>query len=205
MAEERVQRRLAAILAADVVGYSRLMGEDEAGTRARFNAHLQDLIEPAIATRQGRIVKTTGDALLVEFASVVDAVQCAVEIQKGMAERTADEPNDRRIEFRIGVNLGDVIMEGDDIHGDGVNVAARLEGLAEPGSICISRAARDQVRDKLPYGLEDWGEVEVKNIARPIRVFRVLPDAQDAGKTIGRSTGACHGLRLSGPNPAIRR
>ncbi len=124
MAEERVQRRLAAILAADVVGYSRLMGEDETGTRARFNAHLNELIEPTIEIRRGRIVKTTGDALLVEFPSVVDAVQCAVEIQKGMAERNADEPDDRRIVFRIGVNLGDVIIEGNDNHGDGVNVAS---------------------------------------------------------------------------------
>ncbi len=129
MAEQRVQRRLAAILAADVVGYSRLMGEDEAGTRARFNAHLNELIEPTIASRRGRIVKTTGDALLVEFASVVDAVQCAVDIQKGMADRNTDEPDDRRIDFRIGVNLGDVIIEGDDIHGDGVNVAARLDPM----------------------------------------------------------------------------
>ncbi len=135
---EEVTRKLTAILAADVAGYSRLMGEDEAGTRARFNAHLNELIEPAIASRRGRIVKTTGDALLVEFASVVDAVQCAVEIQKGMAERNIDEPDERRIVFRIGVNLGDVIIEGDDIHGDGVNVAARLQALADAGGICIS-------------------------------------------------------------------
>ena len=133
MVEQRVQRRLAAILAADVVGYSRLMGLDEAGTRARFNAHLNELIEPAIADKQGRIVKTLGDGLLVEFASVVDAVQCAVGIQQGMADRNADQPEDHRMDFRIGVNLGDVIVEDDDIHGDGVNVAARLEGLAEPG------------------------------------------------------------------------
>ncbi len=138
MAEERVQRRLAAILAADVVGYSRLMGKDEEGTRARFNANLNELIERAIANRKGRIVKTTGDALLVEFASVVDAVQCAVEIQKGMAERNVDEPDNQRMEFRIGVNLGDVIIEGDDIHGDGVNVAARLEALADPGGVAVS-------------------------------------------------------------------
>ena len=133
MVEQRVQRRLAAILAADVVGYSRLMGLDEAGTRARFNAHLNELIEPAIADKQGRIVKTLGDGLLVEFASVVDAVQCAVGIQQGMADRNADQPEDHRMDFRIGVNLGDVIVEDDDIHGDGVNVASRLEGLAEPG------------------------------------------------------------------------
>ncbi len=126
------------------------MGEDEAGTRARFNAHLNELIEPTIASHRGRIVKTTGDALLVEFASVVDAVQCAVEIQKGMAERNTDEPDDQRIIFRIGVNLGDVIIEGDDIHGDGVNVAARLEGLAEPGGICISGTVYDAVGSRLP-------------------------------------------------------
>lgn len=191
MAEERVQRRLAAILAADVVGYSHLMGLDEAGTRARFNAHLNELIAPAFENRQGRIVKTLGDGLLVEFASVVDAVQCAIEIQKGMADRNVGVADDRRIEFRIGVNLGDVLIEGEDIHGDGVNVAARLEGLAKSGEVCISRAARDQIRDKLGYGLEDMGEVAVKNIARPIRVFRVLKDgkvarAPDYSKSIKR-------------------
>ena len=176
MAEERVERKLAAILVADVAGYSRLMGDDEVGTRAQFNAHLNELIEPAIASRRGRIVKTTGDGLLVEFASVVDAVQCAVEIQKGMAERIADEPNDRRIEFRIGVNLGDVIIEGEDIYGDGVNVAARLETLAEPGGICVRRNVRDEVRDKLDIHFEDLGEIEVKNIARPVRCFAVTLD-----------------------------
>ncbi len=149
MADERVERKLAAILAADVAGYFRLMGADEAGTRARFNAHLHELIQPAIASHQGRIVKTTGDALLVEFASVVDAVQCAVEIQNGMAERNADEPDDRRMEFRIGVNLGDVITEGDDIHGDGVNVAARLEALADPGGIYVSDDVYRHVRGKV--------------------------------------------------------
>ncbi len=173
MAEERVQRRLAAIMAADVAGYSRLMGEDEAGTRARFNAHLHELIEPDIASRRGRIVKTTGDALLVEFASVVDAVECAVEIQKGMAERNADEPDDRRMEFRIGVNLGDVIIEGDDIHGDGVNVAARLEGLAEPGGVCVSDLVHQSVADKLDLAFDDLGERLVKNIARPVHCFAV--------------------------------
>ena len=184
MAEERVQRRLAAILAADVVGYSRLMGKDETGTRARFNDHFNELIEPTIANRQGRIVKTLGDGLLVEFASVVDAVQCAVEIQNGMSERNADEGDERRIDFRIGVNLGDIIIEGNDIHGDGVNVAARLEGLAEPGGICISRAARDQIRDKLNFSLKDMGEVEVKNISRPVRVFSVLTDIENARATV---------------------
>ena len=176
MAEERVQRRLAAILAADVVGYSRLMGEDEEGTLAVLKAHRAALIDPKIAEHQGRIVKTTGDGMLVEFPSVVEAVQCAVEIQKEMAERNADVAEDRRMLFRIGINIGDVIIEGDDIYGDGVNIAARLEGLADPGGICVRRTVRNQVRDKLPVVFEDLGEVEVKNIARPIRVFRVLPE-----------------------------
>ena len=173
MAEERVQRRLAAILAADVVGYSRLMGEDEAGTRARFNAHLNELIEPAIASHRGRIVKTTGDALLVEFASVVDAVQCAVDIQKGVADRNTDEPDDRRIVFRIGINLGDVIIEGDDIHGDGVNIAARLEGLAEPGGVVVSGMVHEAVRTKRDIDFEDMGAHEVKNIAEPVQVYAI--------------------------------
>ena len=173
MAEKRVQRRLAAILAADVVGYSRLMSEDETGTRSRFNAHLRILIEPAIANRQGRIVKSMGDGLLVEFASVVDAVQSAVEIQKGMAERNANEQDDQRIEFRIGVNLGDVIIEGDDIHGDGINVAARLEGLADPGGILVSGTVHEHVRGKLDVGFDDLGPQEVKNIAEPVRAFRI--------------------------------
>lgn len=177
MADERVQRRLAAILAADVVGYSRLMGEDEVGTRQRFNAHLHELIEPAIANRQGRIVKTTGDALLIEFASVVDAVQCAVEIQKGMVDRNTHEVDGRRMEFRIGVNLGDVIIEGDDIHGDGVNVAARLEGLAEPGGLCVSAKVVEEVRNKLEVSFEDMGPQTVKNIAEPVRTHRVRIDS----------------------------
>ncbi len=180
-----VQRRLAAILAADVAGYSRLMGEDEEGTRARFNAHLHDLIEPAIASRRGRIVKTTGDALLVEFASVVDAVQCAADIQKGMAERNTDEPDDRRIVFRIGVNLGDVIIEGDDIHGDGVNVAARVEGLAEPGGICISGTVFDQIGTKLDLAIDDLGPQSVKNIAEPVRTYRVRVDSATPTSTPG--------------------
>jgi adenylate cyclase len=180
MAEERVQRRLAAILAADVAGYSRLMGEDEAGTRARFNSHLNELIKPAIASRRGRIVKTTGDALLVEFASVVDAVQCAVDIQKVMAERNASEPVERQIIFRIGVNLGDVIIEGDDIHGDGVNVAARLEALAAPGGVTVSGKVFEEVGGKLDIGFEDLGPQEVKNIAQPVPAYRVLPEGQQA-------------------------
>lgn len=177
MAEERVERRLAAILAADVVGYSRLMSEDEEGTLGALNAHLKELIEPLISSQNGRIVKTTGDGLLVEFSSVIDAVHFAVAFQNGMAERNLDVSKDRRIEFRIGINIGDVIIQDDDVFGDGVNVAARLESLADPGGICVSRAARDQIRDKLHYGLRDLGEVEVKNIARPVRVFQLLPDS----------------------------
>jgi adenylate cyclase len=178
MAEERVQRRLAAILAADVVGYSRLMGADEAGTRARFNAHLRDLIQPTIAGHDGRIVKTTGDGLLVEVASVVDAVQCAVTIQKGMADRNAAETEDRRLDFRVGVNLGDVIIEGDDIHGDGVNIAARLEGLAEPGGLCVSGKVVEEVRNKLEFSFEDMGAQKVKNIAEPVHAFRSRLDQE---------------------------
>jgi TolB-like protein/Flp pilus assembly protein TadD len=174
MADERVQRRLAAILAADVAGYSRLMGADEEGTLAALKAHRRELIDPAIAAHNGRIVKTTGDGALVEFASVVDAVRCAEEIQCSMAERNSNVPEDRQIAFRVGVNVGDIIIDGDDIYGDGVNVAARLEALAEPGGVCISRAARDQVRDKLELSLEDMGEQSVKNIARPVRVFRIV-------------------------------
>ncbi len=179
MAEERAQRRLAAILAADVVGYSRLMSEDEAGTLAALKAHRGELIDPKITEHQGRIVKTTGDGMLVEFPSVVRAVQCAVEVQKGMAERNADSPDNRKMLLRIGINVGDVIIEGEDIYGDGVNVAARLEGLAEPGGICVRRAVRNQVRDKLPFIFEDLGELEVKNIARPLRVFRVAIEPID--------------------------
>ena len=166
-------RRLTAILAADVAGYSRLMGADEEGTHERLKAHRQALIDPKISEYHGRIVKTTGDGMLVEFASVVDAVRCAVEIQRGMAEREPEVQEEQWIEFRIGINLGDVIVEEHDIFGDGVNVAARLEALAEPGGICISRMVRDNVRDKLNYAFEDLGEQQVKNITRPVRVYRV--------------------------------
>jgi adenylate cyclase len=166
-------RRLAAILAADVAGYSRLMGADEEGTLARLNAHRRELLDPKIAERAGRIVKTTGDGLLAEFPSVVDAVRCAVEVQRGMAERNVAVPAAERIEFRIGINLGDVIVEKGDIFGDGVNIAARLERLAEPGSMLISNTVHDQVRDRLPFAFVDLGEQQVKNIARPVRVYRV--------------------------------
>ena len=176
MARKYTERRLAAILAADVVGYSRLVSADEDGTLDAFRRHLKEFIEPLIAEHRGRLFKTMGDGLLVEFASVVEAVECAVALQNGMPARNNDVPPDRRLEFRIGINLGDVVAEADDVFGDGVNVAARLEGLAEPGGIVISRAARDQIRDKLGYGLEDLGEVEVKNIPRPVRVFQLLLD-----------------------------
>jgi class 3 adenylate cyclase len=170
-------RRLAAILAADVAGYSRLMGADEEGTHERLRRHLRDLVDPKIKEHRGRIVKNTGDGMLAEFSSVVDAVRCAVEMQRAMADRNADTVEDRRITFRVGINLGDVIAEEDDIYGDGVNVAARLEALAEPGGICISRMVRDQITDKLPYPFEDKGEQSVKNIARSVRVFALRPEA----------------------------
>ena len=173
-------RRLAAILAADVAGYSRLMGADEEGTHERLQAHLRELIEPKIAEHRGRIVKNTGDGFLAEFASVVDAVRCAIEKQRGMTERNAGASPENRIEFRVGINLGDVIAEEHDIFGDGVNVAARLEALAEPGGICVSRVVRDQVRDKLDFAFEDMGAQEVKNIARPVRVYRIRGSSRRA-------------------------
>src|SRR6266481_6962509 len=175
--KQPVERRLAAILAADVAGYSRLMGADEEGTHERLRAHLRELVDPKIREHQGRIVKNTGDGMLVEFPSVVDAMRCAAEVQRGMLDREPEATDERQIRFRIGINLGDVIAEGDDIFGDGVNVAARLEALAEPGGICVSGAVRDQIRDKLSYPFEDRGEQSVKNIARPIRVYALRPEA----------------------------
>jgi adenylate cyclase len=169
--KQPVERRLAAILAADVAGYSRLMGADEEGTLERLKSHRRQLVDPKIGEHRGRIVKTTGDGALVEFPSIVDAARCAVEIQRAMVDRNTDVPENKRIAFRIGVNLGDVIIDGDDIYGDGVNIAARLEALAEPGGICISRVVRDQIRDKLPYPFHDMGEQSVKNIARPVRAY----------------------------------
>jgi adenylate cyclase len=172
------ERRLAAVLAADMVGYSRLMEADERGTLARLKTHRLELIDPAIAKNHGRIIKTTGDGMLVEFRSVADAVQCAAEVQRRMARRNADVSPARWMQFRIGVNLGDVIVEDNDIFGDGVNVAARLEVLAEPGGICVSGAVRDQLGDRLDdITFEDLGEQSVKNITRPIRVFRVRFDS----------------------------
>ncbi|SDH77861.1 adenylate cyclase [Bradyrhizobium sp. Rc2d] len=172
-------RKLAAIVAADVVGYSRLMGVDEAETLAALKTHQRELIAPNIAEHQGRIVKTTGDGLLIEFSSVIEAVECAVEVQRAMQGRNEDVPADHRIEFRVGVNLGDIIIDGDDIYGDGVNVAARLEALAEANGICVSRVVHDQVRDKLDLVFEDLGERQLKNIARPVHVFRVPAPATE--------------------------
>ena len=166
-------RRLTAILAADVAGYSRLMGTDEEGTHERLKAHLGELVEPKIKEYRGHTVKNTGDGLLAEFPSVVDAVRCAVEVQRGMAERNAETPEDKRLTFRIGVNLGDVIVEEHDIFGDGVNVAAQLEALADPGGVFVSNTVCEHVRDRLPFAFEDLGEHQVKNIARPVRVYRV--------------------------------
>ncbi len=172
-----MERRLAAIFAADVAGYSRLIGVDEEGTLERLRAHRRELIDPKIAEHQGRIVKTTGDGVLVEFASPVKAVRCAIEVQHGMVDRNVDVPREQRIEFRIGINLGDVVVEDGDIYGDGVNVAARLENLAEPGAVYISRAVRDFVDDHAEMTLEDLGEKPLKNIAKPVRVFRIAaPD-----------------------------
>jgi TolB-like protein/class 3 adenylate cyclase/Tfp pilus assembly protein PilF len=175
-------RRLAAILAADVAGYSRLMGADEEGTLERLKALRRDLVDPQIAEHRGRIVKTTGDGMLVEFASVVDAVRCAVEVQQAMAERDTGVGADSRIELRIGINLGDLIVEDDDLYGDGVNIAARLEALADAGGVFVSNTVYEHVRDRLPFTFEDLGEQQVKNIARPVRVYRVR-DASSAGKS----------------------
>jgi TolB-like protein/class 3 adenylate cyclase len=170
---ERIERKLAAVLAADVAGYSRLMGADEESTLARLKACRRELIDPKIAEHRGRVVKTTGDGILVEFPSVVDAVRCAMDLQRGMAERNLDIADEQRIEFRLGINLGDIMIDAEDIHGDGVNIAARLEGIAEPGGICISDSAYQQVRDKLAIDFADMGEQQLKNIARPVRVFRI--------------------------------
>jgi class 3 adenylate cyclase len=169
-------RRLTAIFAVDVAGYSRLMEADEEGTHERLKGHFRELVRPKMTEHRGRIVKNTGDGLLAEFSSVVDAVRCAVELQQAMGDRNTGMAEDKRITFRVGVNLGDVIAEDDDIYGDGVNIAARLEALAEPGGICISRTVRDQIRDKLAYPFEDRGELSVKNIVRPVRVYALRPE-----------------------------
>ena len=174
LAREHLVRRLTAIFAADVAGYSRLTGMDEEGTHVRLKEHLRVLINPKVAAYRGHIVKNTGDGFLAEFNSVVDAMRCAVDVQRGMAERNSDVPPSNRIEFRIGINVGDIIEDNGDIFGDGVNIAARLEAIAEPGGICVSDDAHRQLRDKLDIVFDDAGEQNLKNIERPVRVFRVM-------------------------------
>ncbi|HET7383486.1 MAG TPA: adenylate/guanylate cyclase domain-containing protein [Pseudolabrys sp.] len=198
----QIDRRLAAIMAGDVAGYSRLMGVDEEGTLQQLKACRKELVDPRIAEHRGRIVKTTGDGMLVEFVSVVDAVRCAVDIQRGMAERIAEVPADRRIQFRIGINVGDIISDDNDIYGDGVNVAARLEALADPGGIMVSRSVHDQVRDKLSFGFEDMGEQIVKNIARPIGVHRVSL-AESAPSGTFKSTVVAESSTANRPSIAV--
>jgi len=188
VAGEGVQRRLTAILAADVAGYSRLMGIDEEGTLARLKAFRKTLIDPTIGAHRGRIVKTTGDGMLIEFASAVDAVRGAVEVQRGMADQNESVPQDDRIEFRIGIHVGDIIIDDNDIFGDGVNVAARLEGIAEPGGVCMSNDAYRQVRGKVEIVCDDMGLQSLKNIAEPMQVWRVrltdqAPAAVQSGST----------------------
>jgi adenylate cyclase len=190
-------RRLAAILAADVAGYSRLMGADEEGTHEHLKAHLRELVDPKIKEHRGRIVKNTGDGMLAEFSSVVDAVRCATEVQAGMTERNATVPAEKRIEFRIGVHQGDVVIEDDDIFGDAVNVAARLEGLAEPGGICVSARVRGDAAGKLDLAFEDMGQQELKNIARPVRVYALRPEG-----TAGLPTARVS-LAASNPPPSV--
>src|SRR5437867_1914649 len=174
MAEERAQRRLAAVLAADVVGYSRLMEQDESGTMAALKARRREVLEPLVARHRGRIFKVTGDGVLVEFASAVNAVECAVELQRGMVAANSGLPEDHQIVLRIGVNLGDVMVEGGDLYGEGVNVASRLEGSAGPGEICISAKVHDEIRRKLALACDDLGERQFKNIATPVRVFHIV-------------------------------
>src|ERR1700688_3491911 len=196
MVQPRIERKLVSVVVADVVGFSRLTELDEEGTHGRLNALQRDLFKAKISEHHGRIIKDTGDGALLEFASVVDAVRCEVEIQREMIDRNADFPEDRRIVFRFGINLGDVIVEPGDIHGDGVNVAARLEGLAEPGGVCISGTAHDQVRDRLPYIFTEKGEQTVKNISRPVRVYSLgataiaalpaSPPSADSKKSSGK-------------------
>jgi len=176
MASDQVKRKLAAILAADIAGYSRLMGADEAGTLARLKEYRRELIEPKNKQYRGRVVKTTGDGILIEFPSVVDAVSGAIDIQQGMQQRNSDFPPEKRIEFRIGVNLGDVIIDGRDLYGDWVNIVARLEGLAEPGGICISQTVLNHTRGKIAFDVEDLGERDLKNIAQCVHVYRIVVD-----------------------------
>ena len=205
MAEARVERRLAAVLAADVAGYSRLMGADEEGTLAALKAHQRELLDPKIAEFRGRIVKTTGDGLLIEFGSVVDATRCAMDIQRGMTERNVSVPPDKRLEFRIGINVGDVIVEDNDIFGDGVNVAARLEGIADPGGIVISASAHDAVINRLTAQFRDLGALSLKNIERPVRAFQVMFESGDrANADVIRGVSPQTGGPTEGLSIAVR-
>ena len=203
LASERVERRLTAILAADVAGYSRLMGADEEGTLTRLKAHRRELVDPKIAEHRGRIVKTTGDGLLVEFASVVDAVRCAVAVQQAAPERNTGVTAESRIELRIGINLGDVIAEGEDIFGDGVNVAARLEGLAEPGGICVSARVQEDAAGRLDLAFEDMGEQLLRNIARPVRVYALQAQGLAGALPANAPSGASHPVPVAAPRLSI--
>ncbi len=185
-----MERRLAAILAADVAGYSRLMGADEEGTLAQLKACRRALVDPKIAEYRGRIVKTTGDGVLVEFASAVDAARCAVDVQRGLTEQNSTVPQAQRIEYRIGIHLGDIILDDNDIFGDGVNIAARLEGIAEPGGVCVSDDVHRQIRGKIDSTLEDMGAQSLKNIAEPMRVWRIQIDGKAMPTISARSTEA---------------
>ena len=196
-------RRLAAILAADVAGYSRLMGADEEGTHERLKALRRELLDPKITEHHGRIVKTTGDGELVEFASVVDAVRCAVEVQQAMPEHNTGVAAGSRIELRIGINLGDVIVEGDDLYGDGVNIAARIEALADAGGVFVSNTVHDQVRDRLPFDFEDLGEQQVKNIARPVRVYRVRSEGPHPNPPPHAGEGSALSARVGAAEPPV--
>jgi adenylate cyclase len=189
LTDERAERRLAAILAADVAGYSRLMGADEEGTLAQLKAFRKTVVDPAIALHRGRIVKTTGDGMLVEFASAVDAARCAIEVQRGMAGRNADVAQDVRLEFRIGIHVGDIIVDDNDIFGDGVNIAARLEGIAEPGGVCISDDAYRQIRGKVDIAFNDMGSQTLKNITEPMRAWRTRVDGDVASISSKNASG----------------
>jgi TolB-like protein/class 3 adenylate cyclase len=203
LATERTERRLAAILAADIAGYSRLMEADEEGTLARVKAHRRELIDPKISEHKGRIVKTTGDGILIEFPSVIEAVACALSVQRGMVERNAGTPEEKRITFRVGVNLGDIIVEDGDIHGDGVNIAARLEGIAEPGGICVSEDAFRHVRGKVDAEFVDIGEQSLKNIARPMRVYRVRPECPLLNPPPQAGEGSARSARVGAAGPTL--
>ncbi len=205
MEPQHDERRLTAILAADVVGYSRLMAADESGTLAQLKAHRKELIDPKTAEYGGRVVKLMGDGTLMEFGSVVDAVLFAVEVQRAMIERNAAVPEDLQITYRVGINIGDIIVEGDDIYGDGVNVAARLQEMAEPGGVCVARNVFNQVKSKVDYQFEDLGEQALKNMPEPVRVFRVLmePRVPMEPKAMGRAIGETRKATRSWRRPAI--